>query len=244
MIACEMLFSLLCVCRRHPAAPLRRLRQALRQRGLYYASLEELPRLDFWVKLAQAAGVLDEARQPTLLAPDWLAMPPVEQLHSLFEAWLNAAESAATRRARQRLPERLLNGPASGQALGQKEWAELSGLQALGLYQEGAPTRLGLALWGEDAEALAAIGLPPAQPWLLRGERLLVPYPPAWNRLWGLEMYLDPYSPGQYALTPAALRLAVQRAAPQGLECLIITTAVSSNSLTVSSAASASMMLL
>ena len=204
----EIIFNLLCVMRRKHPQSAGTLRSATQRRGLIYGSLEDAPRLSFWVHLCQAASLLDEMAPPypTLLAGDWLSFSLADQLMHLLRSWMKAPLAEDLRRLRERLPGRLL----AGAPLGVKEQFEVAGMEALGLCEGAQLTPLGQALLtGELAE------LPPAyhQPWLIEGEMLYTPYPPDWGLLYALEAYIDPLEPGVYPLSFDVLRQVVQRGA-------------------------------
>ena len=206
----EIIFNLLCIMRREHPQSSEALRSAMQRRGLIYGSLEDAPRLSFWVHLCQAASLLDEMAPPypTLLAGDWLSFSLADQLMHLLRSWMKAPLAEDLRRLRERLPGRLL----AGAPLGVKEQFEVAGMEALGLCEGAQLTPLGQALLtGELAE------LPPAyhQPWLIEGEMLYTPYPPDWGLLYALEAYIDPLEPGVYPLSIDVLRQAVQRGALQ-----------------------------
>jgi hypothetical protein len=207
----ELLFNLLCVCRRALTGQPRALYQALHLRGLYFGRFEDLPRLSFWVRLCQEASLLDEGSppQPTLLVADWLAMPYMEQIAHLFEAWQQVPASAKIRQVRRHLTARL----SDDAPLGPIERRELRGLQALGICAEEWLTPVGrLLLRGQ----FHLISQPQPRAWQIRDQELHIPYPPNWAWLWDLESYLEPIDPGVYPLDAPTLRLAVQRGALWG----------------------------
>jgi hypothetical protein len=136
-------------------------------------------------------------------------MPPAEQLAGLLEAWRVAPANPGTRRTRAQLWQHFW----AGEALNAREQAEWRGLQALGV---GDPAGMQIP-GGEGDESAPTL----AYPWALEGAALWTPYPPNWARLWALEIFLTPFAPGKYALTPPHLRLAVQRGPAEGLIAIL-----------------------
>jgi hypothetical protein len=223
----EAIFNLLSVLRRREAASLRAVRRRLQQRGLSDGwNWSNLPPLSFWLRVCQAAGLLDEQPlpYPTLLVQDWLVQPAEAQIAGLLHGWAALPSGALERRRRQRALQQLASGVPLPDGSGMA-----SGLQALGVYAQGALTPLGVwsmrswAAAGEPAgvgeTAPPGSGKPAAEDpprpvhWQLNGWELHTPYPPDWALLWMLETYLDPCAPGVYPLDTPALRRAVQRGA-------------------------------
>lgn len=202
----ELLFNLLSLARRAPSV--RALHRQLRARQLFYGPEVGTPAGDaipfgFWLRLAQAAALLDETAQPTLFVPEWLDMPLEAQWHYLLEAWLAFPGSPRNRDTRTILLTHLL----AREEISPTERRELKGLQFLNLVEEETLTPFGQSLL---EGTLQDATLP--QPWYLHGTFLWVPYPPNYALLWELETYVDPVDPGVYPLDPRALRLASQRA--------------------------------
>ncbi len=204
----ELIFNLLCVCRRIASPSSQALRRAMYRRGLYFGAFDRWPRFAFWVRLCQNAVLLSEGAppRPTLFVPDWLAMPITEQILHLLQAWIHAPKTPGLRSIRQRLPQRLL----TGEPLTPAYQKEITGLQALGLCADDGLTAFGQALFASTSATTAPM---PPKAWQLFEDELHVPYPPDWVLLWGLETYLDPIDPGIYSISEKTLRLAVQRGA-------------------------------
>lgn len=203
----EVIFNLLCVCRYIQASSTQSIRRIMYRRGLFYGTYDMIPDFGFWISLCQSAALLDEAQppRPTLLVPDWLALPWHEQFTSLIEAWQRMPANANIRIIRSQLIPLLLGEVE----LSTSYLREISGLVALGLC-EGE----NLTYWGFEfltASNLAKVTAPD-EAWQIISDELHVPYPPAWNLLWDLEYYLTPIDPGVYPLDDKALRKAVQRA--------------------------------
>lgn len=216
----ELIFNLLCICRRPGFPSLISINRALLSRGLWSGSLAEPFRLSFWLRLCQSASLLDEAAipYPTLLAADWLAWRPDEQFRHLVNAWVQAPDSERVRQERNAAVLRIQEGAA----LTRIQQRETAGLQILGIYTGQELTPL-----GEQVLSGQAIPKPPTARWrILEDDRLLAPYPPDWALLWDLEAYLDPLAPGVYSLADQALRLASQRGALEGGEETLHTTAL------------------
>jgi hypothetical protein len=202
----EIIFNLLCVCRYLDGDSPRTIRQGMLRRGLYYGTYEEIKNLGFWIRLCQAAALLDEGHppRPTLYAPDWLALPQDEQFAVLLTAW----HQMPVNPEKQRVRKRLLKYLHQFVPLNFTHQRELSGLQALG-FCEGDT----LTLWGREfmnAELSEETRLP-VKPWKIDDQELHAPYPPDWSLLWELEFYLTPIDPGVYPMDRPALRLAAQR---------------------------------
>ena len=205
------IFALLSTCRALRSASPRSLRRALAGHGLRLA-----PSPSFWLRLCRAAALLDEQSppRPTLLVPQWLAQPLGAQLASLLEAWRRAPASADHRRRRERLLDYLRERSLPDSSNGSRSEPapilrrELSGLQALGLWEDGALTPIGRAVLSDPDHTLT---FPSPERWTLAGFELRVPFPPDWSLLWELEAYLEPIAFGHYLITPAALECAAQR---------------------------------
>lgn len=213
----EYIFNLLCVYRRIyrevENANTQTVRAAMKRRGLRCINSisrhRPIPRVSFWLRLCQAASLLDEDQPPypTLLVEEWLSWPFLRQISHLLEAWVQTPGSEKYRTMRKELLKRIFKGVS----LGVSHRQELVGLQALGICDGERLTRLGIVLLeGIDEERL--IDQQPA-PWILENKKLLVPFPPAWAFLWQLENYFDPFAPGVYSMETPALRLAAQRGA-------------------------------
>ena len=199
------IYNLLALSRKGLAANPEQLRRGMQQR--MGPGKTSTPRLSFWLRLCQAASLLDEAQHPvpTLLVEQWLAWSYIDQMAHLLEAWQQVPESEKYRRERQRLLDRLVD--ARGAAESQQQL--LGGLHALGLVEGHELSALGQALLsGKSREEWS--GVQPA-PWVLTGEWLQVTFPADWKLLWELEQYLDPHAPGIYQLDSAALRQAGQQ---------------------------------
>jgi len=171
--------------------------------------------LSFWLRLCQAASLLEytPAPSPTMLVEEWMAWPFQDQLAFLVDAWQKAPEHPTNQRTRTNL---LLHLQENNQ-LGISHRRELVGLQLLGICEGQHLSPLGQALLnGQDR---AALSTPAPGLWSIAGEHLVVPYPPDWSLAWELESYLDPVTPAPaeacalYSLQPTALRLAIQRGA-------------------------------
>ena len=198
----EILFHILSLARRGVSSG-RALARQVRTRVLYDGTWEAAPGVAFWVKLAQQAGLMDEAFRPSLLLPAWFAMTEEARYLHLLEAWEALPAARRHREARGRLVARL----AEGRALSPFEQRDLAGLRALKLVEGQALSALGQrVLSGEVGEVVRPL------PWYVHGELLWVPYPPDYTLLWALEAFVDPVDPGVYALDARALRLARQRA--------------------------------
>jgi hypothetical protein len=207
-------FALLSALRALPDGSARQVRHAMSERGL---SL--FPRFDFWIRVCRSALLADYRGQswtPTILAPQWLVLPALTRWRQLVNAWADAVENPIISRRRTRLllfltrfaqsepPDAHLSLPAFQR--------ELESLSALGVWQAGAFTPLGKALFPEP-EAVAAH---PPEKWFLEGDTLRVPYPPDWGLVWTLEKHLtcsgwDENDRLVYPLTGQALRAAAGR---------------------------------
>jgi len=202
----EVIFNLLCVCRRQTAISLREVRQAVQQRGLAFGDERRLPSLPFWLRLCQAASLLDEQPlpSPTLFAEDWLGYSWGQQIATLLDAWLEVPQLEKNSRARRQL----LTDLTGGHPLSKYQQTWTSGLEALGLYAGNQLTEWGAALLrGELQESSPQ----PPLAWQIVDEELHIPYPPDWLLLWRLEAYLNPSAPGVYPLDAARLRAANQQ---------------------------------
>ncbi len=220
----EYIFNILRVFRRGETTNAGTVRVALKRRGLQCRDevhslaegqgegIQKLPRLSFWLRLCQAGSLLDEdpAPYPTLLVEEWLSWPFLRQVSHLLEAWLQVPDSDKYRRTRSKLLKLLVERAE----LDTSHRQDLIGLQALGICEGERLSSLGMALLeGSGNEQFA--GLLP-QRWRLKNDRIEVPFPPAWELLWGLERYLDPVAPGIYPLDTPVLRLAAQRGILEG----------------------------
>lgn len=197
----ELIFNLLCVLRARRASTLRAARRAVQQRGL--RSLENTPgeagalRLSFWLQLCQVGGLLDNAPipHPTLLAPDWLRWPLLDQLDYLLTAWRQMPQTIHERRRRETALERM----QTGADLSARQRRELTGLQLLRMWTGHHLTRLGAALLHKRRRS-APVEIPDSLPWQLQGDGIRIPFPPDWVLLWELEKYLRLSAPGLYLL--------------------------------------------
>jgi hypothetical protein len=193
----ETLFNLLSIHRAGKGSPLRKLRQEINRRGLYYSSdRTRLLRLDFWQRLAQDAGLLDRADppQPTLLAPEWLSSLAPDRLHLLLEAWMNPVSCSQTAYRERRL---VISSLLQGAALPEYLYVWLRELEGMGLASRSELTSWGKALLlGQPAPHD-----PEPLPWRLGNGTLITPYPPDWRMLWELETVLWPEAPGTYPLS-------------------------------------------
>ena len=214
----EYLFNLLSIYRRGSSFSNRSLYAAVRRRGFWSIGdpategFGYISQIVFWVKLAQAAGLLSDQTipYPTYLAYDWLCRPFINQMEHLLTAWLEIPESGKYRHKRSELLHRL----AEGTYLEVRSARPLKELTALGMYTNNGLTELGsLLLSGEKHRW--QIDHIPSMAWTIEADRLMIPYPPRWELLWELETYLDPSSPGIYPLTEKNLRQAVQRGAAE-----------------------------
>ena len=211
----EHIFNLLSVFRRGETTNAETVRVALKRRGLQSLTegqgegIRKIPRLSFWLRLCQAASLLDEAPAPypTLLVEEWLSWPFLRQFSHLLEAWLQVPDRDKYRRTRRELLKRLVERVE----LGASHRQDLVGLQVLRICEGERLSALGMALL-EDSGKEQFGGLLTKR-WRLENDRIEVPFPPAWELLWELERYLDPAAPGIYLLNTPALRLAVQRGA-------------------------------
>lgn len=201
-----LLFVLLQACRSTQNEAAWALQRACRRRGVRLS-----PRLSFWVRLGQAATLLDEQRppRPTLLVPQWLAQPRGEQLAHLLQAWTRVPLTPV----QQRLRRRLLDLLSSHAELTPAYRRELPGLQALGVCRGDQLTPAGAALLAGEIQAIPT---PAPAAWQIAGDQLHAPLPPDWALVWELEAYVD----GQvhlaeqrliYSLAPDALQQAAQR---------------------------------
>ena len=221
----EVIFNLLCVCRRIQATTTQSVRRAMYRRGLYSGTFEMLPDFGFWIALCQAAALLDEGQppRPTLLVPDWLALTWQEQYHSLIEAWQRMPANPGVRFIRSQLLPMLLEDAE----LSVSYQRELGGLQALAICDNNALTTWGFEfLHGKGIEKAKI----PIKAWRIQDGELNVPYAPDWALLWDLEDFLAPIDPGIYPLDEKSLRRIVQQAESgrddflhileKGLECI------------------------
>ncbi len=217
----EVIFNLLCVCRRGFQGSMRSLRAAVLRRGLLFGNYRDLPHLTFWIQVCRSASLLDEAwpPYPTLFAGDWFAYPLENQIWSLVRAWVSAPQRQRQRILRERLIDKLL----AGAVLSQTYRRELVGLRALGICEDEQLSDLGWAVVGGRHKPPSYVLQ--SESWYISSDRLHVPYPPRWDLLWQLEAYLDPQTPGRYPLTPQNLRRAIQRDVldgPEGSALIIV----------------------
>lgn len=209
----EIVFHLLCIFRRRQNLTPTALRSALRKRGLRSAAaLADSPatpaRVAYWVRLCQAASLLDDSPlpYPTLLVEDWLAWSLPEQIQNLLSAWAQLPAAQKERDVRAALLQNL----QAGRPINPTQQRELDTLNALGIL------RPEVFLGQPGGQAEQQPDLLPGHSWVLAADRLVVPFPPDWLAVWELERYLDPAQPGVYPIEKAALRLAAQRGALLG----------------------------
>ncbi len=213
-LSVEVIFNLLCVCRRGFNGTPRSVRAAILRRGLCSGSYSDLPRLPFWFNICRAASLLDESwpPYPTQFATDWFSYRLEKQIWTLVLAWLTVP-----RRRRQRaLRERLLDKLLSRAQLRRSYQRELTGLRIIGICEGEQLSPFGWMVIGDRVEFPSYVSK--SKLWTISNERLYVPYPPQWDLLWRLEAYLDPSNPGEYPLTLKSLRSAVTRGALDGLK--------------------------
>lgn len=211
----EIIFNLLCLYRKRMASTSAARRQALQKRGL--RALPEidpepprsLPRMSFWVRLCQAASLLDDGSDPypTMLAEEWLGWAFCDQLAWLAAAW----QKAPARHSKQNLRADMLQRLVHQIPLSPAQFPELVGLQALGVCRGERLSELGHAVLGHTDRRRFTAAQP--EPWQILGSRLSVPFPPDWRLLWELERFFDPTVAGLYRMDAPAVRLAVQRGA-------------------------------
>lgn len=207
----EVIFNLLCVCRRIQATSTQSIRRAMYRRGLYYGTYDMLPRFSFWIKLCQSAALLDEQLppRPTLFVPDWLALSLPDQFDHLLDTWYTASSIPRIQRVRRELPQLLLDQ----EELSQTHRKELIGLQALGFCSDDVLTHFGYHLLTDKS---TEFDLPAPSTWKIVSHELHVSYPPEWSLLWELEVYLEPIDPGIYPIDKKAIRKAVQQGEREG----------------------------
>ncbi len=202
MTAIWMLFTLLSAFRNK--TPPSHISGFFRQLGLPLQ-----PRLPFWLALCQQAAFLNPQGHPTGFFHQWLCWPPEDQTRHLLQAWQAASHGRKNRMWRARLLRRL----QYGQVLQTTDSILLPGLQALGICCDNH-----LSLWGK-----VVLSLHPAPtllwetPWYIEADRLFIPSPVNWSRLWKLETFLTPIAPFSYSLDDKALRQAAQRGKPEEL---------------------------
>lgn len=203
----EVIFNLLCVCRRIGKISIPTIRRSMYTRGLFYGTYDTLPDFRFWIRLCQSANLLDNVGvfRPTIFVPDWLALSNKDQLASLVDAWQFMPSDPYQQNVRKQLLETLL----LSSELGPTYDRELKGLQSLGICDDELLTPLGAHLLSgefiEDESEEKA-------PWVIVGDELQIPYPPNWRLIWELEKYLEPVDPGIYSLDSQSLRRASQQA--------------------------------
>jgi len=203
-----ILFRLLADARRSPHAAASR----PKGEGAMEPSITPGARLarSFWLRLAQSASLLDEARRPTLLVEEWLGWPKAMRMQHLLETWLNRSGNQKIQRRRLDLVRRLQNRVP----LSADQSRDLLALQALGGCRGMRLTRGGEALLKPKTDWRGRV--PRVNPWIIAGESLIVPFPPDWPLVWQLEFWLHTAGPGVYGLDEPSLRLAVQRGAISG----------------------------
>lgn len=158
------------------------------------------PRLAFWLALCKQAGLLEEYEnrlRVTRHARQWLNKAPDEQTFLLIESWQSAPKNIKIRRFRKKLLWKL----RYDKPLTQKDLQAISGLQALGLWQDGALTAWGRFFLKEAGK------LPTPQPsmsCLIHNDHFIASIPHHIDLLWELEKQLRPLSPGCYPLTRRA----------------------------------------
>ncbi|MHC1733411.1 MAG: helix-turn-helix transcriptional regulator [Bacteroidales bacterium] len=226
----EYIFNLAALCRKGWGEDPHGLRLSLQRRRL--RSLENMPekdpwpipRVSFWIRLCQAAFLLDESATcyPTLLMEEWLAWPFFEQIAHLLAAWKRVPTNEKFRRIRAELIEHLQPHLEIKKSLRN----ELIGLQALGICTENRLSALGEAILKNKDKSLFSEA--PIEGWKAENDQLLVPFPPKWDLLWQLEKYLDPEDLGCYSITPSALTFAAQRGAIENKPslCEILTSGI------------------
>jgi hypothetical protein len=182
------IFALLSALRTHPDSSPRQIRQAIAVRGITLS-----PRFDFWVRICRSALLADYRGQswvPTILTSHWLAQPPLARWRQFVNAWGDSIENPIINRRRTHLLH-CLTRFSQGEALDHRVslpayQRELEGLQVLGIWEAGAFTALGRAIFPEPANTTAS----PPEGWKMAEDTLRVPYPPDWALLWTLEKHL------------------------------------------------------
>lgn len=182
------------------------LRADLMKRGLFFGSIDSIKHIGFWIRLCQAASLLDEQDipYPTLFVRDWLSLPYQDQITSLLEAWQDMPPHTRHQTNRSKLLQKL----TAGEGLSPAEQKELYGLEALGICEGDDLTVLGYKLMVTQSVPISTV-IP--EPWEIEDATLKVPFPPSWELLWDLEHYLSPIDPGIYPLDDLTLRMAKQR---------------------------------
>lgn len=214
----ELIFHILCIYRKSEDRSAQAVRSALRKRGLQSLlfqpreTRQPIARISFWVRLCQAASLLDETLTPTLLVEEWLGWPLDTQMKHLIEAWVRVPLNEKFQRSRADLLRRI----QLGMTLSATQRDELSGLHSLGICEGERWSELGFYLFqtGERHSESFAVPLPGL--WQLVDGQINVPFPPDWKLVWELERFLDPQAAWVYLLNKETLRLAVQRGALQG----------------------------
>lgn len=211
----EIVFNLLCLYRTGTVSHPQSIRAALKRRGLRSITggpgdaQRPVPRVSFWIRLCQAASLLDEGIEPypTLFADQWVSWSFYDMIACLVEAWIKVPKT----RKFQQIRARLLQHLQQSKTLGVAQRQQLVGLQALGVCARDQLSELGFALLtgsGQDR----FVGISPEK-WQITGDQLLIPFPPDWKLVWELEKYVDAGKNGIYSLYEPTLRLAAQRGA-------------------------------
>lgn len=210
----EVIFNLLSICRKQAGEDLHSISRKFQSRKLLtggdpQGKSANLPRITFWIRLCRAASLLsdDPTPYPTLLVEEWLGWPALRKIKHLLKAWVEAPSGQAYRNIRKELLRRLLQA----EELSNFHRKELLGLQALEICDKETLSEWGKIILSETFSTHCLIET--RQPWSMEGRHLVIPFPPDWKLLWDLEEFLDPTSPGVYALDAKTLRLAIQRGA-------------------------------
>lgn len=217
----EILFRLLSALRWGSGASPRHLSRQLARLGPQLRGRRQ--RLDFWIRLAQAAALLDECQppRPTQYALYWLSLPLEQQLRSLADAWRQIPVSYRLRNARQKLLDALLER----RQISANQRKYLTSLECLGLISGDGLSDLGWVVLADgfseplEPQPWQVLPLQTAKPgWILR-----VQFPARWARLWTLEGSFTAYRRGLYRLDADTLRRAAAQCAshPSGLEELL-----------------------
>ena len=217
--ALVVIFALASAARHHPCPSRHYWDRALRVRGI-----QPPVRKSFWLKLMNAAGLIDSLSggryRPSALLPGWFARPSHQQARDLIEAWVQQPKSLRGRQDRRRIIRKLAQRARLGHALDEhslspSELHHISALRLLGIWDDSACglTDLGrAALQARKAEQAAMDDSIPSPAWQIETFRLQALGDACHLPLrWELEAYLQPYAPARYLLTPFSLRLAAQR---------------------------------